>query len=116
MKKHIPNTVTLLNLTAGSVGVIFLFNGNLTGAASMVFLAAVFDFFDGFLARLLKAYSPIGKSLDSLADVVSFGLLPGLLVYYNAKATWRIRFLRRPGICFQWFNHPGTVSASTGYI
>ncbi|HYW96798.1 MAG TPA: CDP-alcohol phosphatidyltransferase family protein [Bacteroidales bacterium] len=81
MRKHIPNTVTLLNLTAGSVGVIFLFNGNIVGASSMIFLAAVFDFFDGFLARLLGVHSAIGKSLDSLADMISFGLLPGLIVY-----------------------------------
>ena len=70
-----------MNLTAGSVGVIFLFSGNLAAASAMIFLAAVFDFFDGFLARLLGVHSAIGKSLDSLADMVSFGLLPGLLVY-----------------------------------
>jgi CDP-diacylglycerol--serine O-phosphatidyltransferase len=81
MKKHIPNAVTLMNLLSGSVGVIFLFKGNIFAASAMIFLAAIFDFFDGFLARLLGAYSEIGKSLDSLADMISFGLLPGLIVY-----------------------------------
>ncbi len=78
--------VTLLNLTAGSAGVIFLFSGHIATASVMIFLAAVFDFFDGFLARLLGVHSEIGKSLDSLADMVSFGLLPGLIVFSMQRA------------------------------
>ncbi len=81
MKKHIPNAITLMNLVSGTLGVIFLFSGDLTRASAMIFFAALFDFFDGFLARLLGVHSSIGKSLDSLADMVSFGLLPGLIVY-----------------------------------
>jgi len=81
MKKHIPNTITLLNLLTGFIGIILLLQGNIIMAARMIFLAAVFDFLDGFAARILKAYSDVGKSLDSLADMISFGVLPGLIVY-----------------------------------
>ncbi len=81
--KHIPNTVTLLNLAAGSIAVIFAVNGWSLFAVILIFVAAVFDFLDGFLARLLKAYSPLGKDLDSLADLVSFGLAPSMLLFYR---------------------------------
>lgn len=79
--KHLPNFITLLNLLTGSVGIVLALQGNLVMAAFCVFIAAVFDFLDGFAARLLKANSSIGKELDSLADVISFGLLPGIIAY-----------------------------------
>lgn len=82
MIKHIPNTVTCLNLFSGCVGVWFAFNGNYEGVALAVIFSAVFDFLDGMAARLLRAYSPMGKELDSLADVISFGLVPGALVFH----------------------------------
>lgn len=81
IKKHIPNAITSLNLLCGFLGIIFSFE-NLEWTSYMIFLAAIFDFFDGFAARLLKVSSPIGKELDSLADMVSFGVLPGLIVYH----------------------------------
>jgi CDP-diacylglycerol--serine O-phosphatidyltransferase len=81
MKKHIPNFITCLNLFSGCVGVYLAFQGDFQGAFIAVIVSAVFDFFDGFAARLLKAYSPMGKELDSLADVVSFGVLPGAMVF-----------------------------------
>lgn len=81
MKKHIPNLVTCLNLFSGCVGIVYAFKGELMYAGYAIVLAAVFDFFDGMLARLLKAYSEIGKELDSLADMVSFGVLPSVIVY-----------------------------------
>ena len=81
MYKHIPNAITCLNLFSGCVGVWFAFNGNYQGVALAVIFSAIFDFLDGMSARLLKAYSPMGKELDSLADVVSFGLLPGATVF-----------------------------------
>ncbi|MBW4890720.1 CDP-diacylglycerol--serine O-phosphatidyltransferase [Mucilaginibacter sp. HMF5004] len=81
IKKHIPNAITCLNLFSGCIGVVFAFQHNLLFGAYALFLAAIFDFFDGFAARLLKAYSAIGKELDSLADMVSFGLLPAVIVY-----------------------------------
>ncbi len=85
MKKHIPNIITSLNLFSGCVGVIAVLSGNLTMGAFMIALAAVFDFFDGFSARLLHVKSDIGKQLDSLADVVSFGVLPGMIVFEMMK-------------------------------
>ncbi|MEI7502754.1 MAG: CDP-alcohol phosphatidyltransferase family protein, partial [Paludibacter sp.] len=81
MKKHIPNFITSLNLFSGCIAVLLAFQSNYQGAFIAILLAAVFDFFDGFAARLLKAYSPMGKELDSLADVVSFGVAPGAIVF-----------------------------------
>ena len=79
--KHIPNTITSMNLLAGIMGVIFTLEGRLEWAFTLMILAAVFDFCDGLAARLLGAYSPIGGELDSLADLVSFGVLPALMLY-----------------------------------
>jgi CDP-diacylglycerol--serine O-phosphatidyltransferase len=81
MKKHIPNFITCLNLFSGCVAAYLAFKGNYQGAFIAILLAAVFDFMDGFAARLLKAYSSMGKELDSLADMVSFGLAPGAIVF-----------------------------------
>ena len=81
MKKHIPNILTLANLFTGCVGIVYAFNNNLTYAAYAIWIAAVFDFFDGFSARLLKVSSPIGKELDSLADMVTFGVLPSVILF-----------------------------------
>jgi|SRR5690554_3374739 len=81
MKKHLPNFITCLNLFSGCIGTVFAFNGELKTAAYFVILSAVFDFFDGFIARLLDVKSTIGKELDSLADMVSFGFLPGLVMF-----------------------------------
>jgi len=81
MKKHIPNFITCLNLFSGCVASFLAFKGNYEGAFIAILLAAVFDFMDGFAARLLKAYSAMGKELDSLADMISFGLAPGAIVF-----------------------------------
>lgn len=81
IKKHIPNFITCLNLFAGSMAVYYAFQANYAAVLLLVIIAAVFDFFDGFAARLLKAYSPMGKELDSLADMVSFGLAPGTVAF-----------------------------------
>lgn len=79
--RHIPNTVTCLNLFSGCIACVMAFNGLYEWAALFIILSAVFDFFDGMLARLLKAYSNIGKELDSLADNISFGMAPALMVF-----------------------------------
>ncbi|NOX48320.1 MAG: CDP-diacylglycerol--serine O-phosphatidyltransferase [Chlorobi bacterium] len=79
--KQIPNTITLLNLVSGSIAIVFAVGSQLELAAWMIGVAAVFDFFDGFAARLLKVSSDIGKELDSLADVISFGLAPGMILF-----------------------------------
>jgi len=81
IKQHIPNLVTLLNLFCGSIAVIFAVNNNFVAAAIFVFLGIFFDFFDGLLARLLNAQSPLGIQLDSLADLVTSGLVPGIIMY-----------------------------------
>ncbi|QRX64422.1 CDP-diacylglycerol--serine O-phosphatidyltransferase [Dysgonomonadaceae bacterium zrk40] len=81
MRKQIPNLITLLNLLAGCIAITMAFRGNFTAVVIWVALAALFDFLDGMAARLLNAYSPIGKELDSLADVVSFGVAPAMAVY-----------------------------------
>lgn len=80
MKKHIPNTITLMNLLCGSLGVIFTLRGQIQTAFLLMLAASVFDWCDGLAARLLGAYSEIGKELDSLCDMVSFGLLPALML------------------------------------
>ncbi|MHC1778789.1 MAG: CDP-diacylglycerol--serine O-phosphatidyltransferase [Bacteroidales bacterium] len=81
LKKHIPNTITLMNLLCGSIAVIFALKGWQIFAVYLILTAALMDFLDGFSARMLKAYSEVGKELDSLADLVSFGLAPSLLLY-----------------------------------
>ena len=78
--KHIPNTITSMNLLSGTMGVIFTMDGRPDIAFFLMLAAAVFDFCDGLAARMLGAYSPIGKELDSLADMVSFGVLPSLML------------------------------------
>ncbi|WP_298494632.1 CDP-alcohol phosphatidyltransferase family protein [uncultured Algibacter sp.] len=81
MKKHIPNALTLLNLLSGSIATIFAVNNNFVVAAFFVFLGIFFDFFDGFAARKLKVQSELGLQLDSLADMVTSGLVPGIIMY-----------------------------------
>ncbi len=81
MKKYIPNALTLLNLFCGCVAVIFILNGNFITGAFFVFLGIFFDFFDGFSARKLNVQSELGLQLDSLADMVTSGLVPGLVMY-----------------------------------
>jgi CDP-diacylglycerol---serine O-phosphatidyltransferase len=76
----IPNLITLLNLSAGTIAVVLALDGDLGKAAILIFAAGIFDFLDGFSARLLKAYSDIGRELDSLADVVSFGVAPAMIM------------------------------------
>lgn len=80
--KQIPNMITLLNLLAGIFSILFFLQGLILLAAWMIFLAAAFDFLDGFAARFLKAYSKIGEQLDSLADMVSFGVAPSFVLYH----------------------------------
>jgi len=80
MKKHIPNMLTLANLLAGILSIYVGMLGDLKLAAYLIFIAAILDFSDGFAARMLNAYSEIGKQLDSLADLVSFGVAPGFIL------------------------------------
>ena len=79
--KHIPNMLTCVSLAFGFYASILGISGNYYGAMIAILIAAVFDFTDGLAARLLKAYSPMGKELDSLADMVSFGVAPGMMLF-----------------------------------
>jgi CDP-diacylglycerol---serine O-phosphatidyltransferase len=105
--KQIPNLFTLLNLVLGTVAIIFILQTGqtiafidaegftqvdlpekITWGAVLIFAAALIDFLDGFLARLMKATSPMGKQLDSLSDVVSFGVAPGLIIYQLLRISY----------------------------
>ena len=79
--RSIPNTLPCLNLFSGCIACVMAFEANYNLALVFIILSAVFDFFDGMMARLLNAHSPIGKDLDSLADDVSFGVAPSLVVF-----------------------------------
>ncbi|ADY52653.1 CDP-alcohol phosphatidyltransferase [Pseudopedobacter saltans DSM 12145] len=85
IKKHIPNLLTSANLFSGCVGAMYAFQGDLKTVAYFVILSGIFDFFDGFAARLLNVKSEIGKELDSLADVISFGFVPGIIFFQLLK-------------------------------
>ncbi len=83
--QHLPNALTCANLLCGCIGVVAVVQHDWFLATALVWLAAIFDFFDGFVARLLKAHSQIGKELDSLADMVTFGFLPAFFMFYLIK-------------------------------
>ena len=82
IKKHIPNSLTCCNLMCGCMATGAAFYGNYRWAIVVIIVGAVFDFFDGMVARLLGVSSPIGKELDSLADVVTFGVAPSAILFY----------------------------------
>jgi CDP-diacylglycerol--serine O-phosphatidyltransferase len=103
MKRHLPNFLTCCNLLCGCLGILFVLEGREVPAAYFVWLACIFDFFDGFAARLLKVASPIGKELDSLADVVSFGVLPGLVMYKLISSSTDSAFLPFIGLLIAVF-------------
>ena len=81
MKKHIPNTITCCNLISGCIATYFAFLGDYSMALLFIVIGAVFDFFDGMVARLLNVSSPIGKELDSLADDITFGFAPSAIIF-----------------------------------
>lgn len=85
IKNHIPNAITSLNLVSGCIGIYFTLEGHVLYASYAILIAAIFDFFDGMAARLLHVKSDIGKELDSLADVVSFGVLSGFIAFVFLK-------------------------------
>ena len=85
MKKHIPNTITCLNLISGCIATYYAFQADYRMALLFIVIGAVFDFFDGMSARLLHVSSPIGKELDSLADCITFGFAPSAIVFEYLK-------------------------------
>jgi CDP-diacylglycerol--serine O-phosphatidyltransferase len=93
IKSNIPNGFTLLNLLSGVIGIIWVLQGDILSGAYFILISAVFDFFDGFVARILKVPSEIGKELDSLADLVSFGVLPGFILFKMAELQSNLEWL-----------------------
>lgn len=94
MKRHIPNTITCCNLISGCIATYYAFLGDFNLALLFIIIGAVFDFFDGMSARLLRVSSPIGKELDSLADDVTFGFAPSAIVFeYLRPETELLPFL-----------------------
>ncbi len=93
IKKHIPNALTCCNLLFGCLAVIEIFNGELTHVIYFTVLSGLADFLDGFAARLLHVQSAIGKDLDSLADLVSFGLVPSLVMFRLIEANTTTEYL-----------------------
>jgi CDP-diacylglycerol---serine O-phosphatidyltransferase len=83
--KHLPNFLTCCNLICGCFGIVAVFDQNLILASYFMWTGGVFDFFDGFAARMVKVNSELGKQLDSLADMVTFGVLPGMMVFHLIK-------------------------------
>ena len=96
IKKHIPNAITCGNLFCGCLAIVSALRGNLVLSAYLVGIAAVLDFFDGFTARLLKVGGEMGKQLDSLADMVTFGVVPGIVLFQLMSAT---TLCDKPTVC-----------------
>ena len=99
MKKHIPNTITCCNLISGCIATYFAFIDDYRMALLFIIIGAVFDFFDGMIARLLHVSSPIGKELDSLADDITFGFAPSAIVF-SYLCSFHIHFIAIPFLAF----------------
>lgn len=98
--RHIPNTLTCLNLFSGCIACVMAFEARYEAALGFIILSAAFDFFDGMMARVLNAHSAIGKDLDSLADDISFGVAPSLIVFS----------------LFKEMNYPEAMASMAGYF
>ena len=98
-KKHIPNTITCLNLISGCIATYYAFESDFGMALLFIVIGAVFDFFDGMVARLLHVSSPIGKELDSLADDITFGFAPSAIVF-SFLCSFHIHFPLIPFVAF----------------
>lgn len=110
VKQHIPNALTSANLIFGCLAIMQALDGQLQQASYFIFSAAVLDFFDGFIARALKAQSELGKQLDSLADVVSFGVAPGMIFFMFSNGCMATDGFATCHICrclFLYFRHSG---------
>jgi CDP-diacylglycerol--serine O-phosphatidyltransferase len=108
IKKHIPNTVTLANLLCGCLALISIFTNQLEVVPLFIGISLLTDYFDGLLARLLKVNSPMGRELDSLADMVSFGVVPGAMLYYLINQS--------RGIVGVDFSDPSTLVGLVGFL
>ena len=110
MKNQIPNSITILSLILACWAIILTFEGRLDIAAYFLIGSCVCDFFDGFAARALKVNNPIGKELDSLVDMIAFGVAPAMLLYQVTKLaqeTQQIQLLiDYPWLHYFGFYHP----------
>ena len=104
IKKHIPNLLTLCNLVSGCIGIVYAFGNDLSSASWFIWASLIFDFLDGFSARLLKVNSEIGKELDSLADVITFGVLPSCMIYQLIQLQSSSQFLPYIGFSIAAFS------------
>ena len=102
--RNVPNALTCGNIICGCLGIIQTFKGDLALACYLVFIGALFDFVDGLAARILNAKSPLGKDLDSLADMTTFGVLPGLMMYYVINLATKNDLLPFAGILIPVFS------------
>ena len=122
IKKHIPNLLTLLNLFSGCVAVVLTANHNFLGAFWMVSLGIFFDFFDGFFARLFKVAGPLGLQLDSLADMVTSGVVPGFVMFQLLSATGvnpyvpYLGFIITVGSCYRLANFNIDTRQTSSFI
>ena len=110
IKRSVPNIITCCNLLSGCIACVMALESHLEMATLWIIIAAVFDFCDGLVARLLRCYSPMGKELDSLGDVVSFGVAPGFMYVSVSNSVTSINVADIDSITF------GTVNASSGYV
>lgn len=100
LKRHIPNAITSLNLVCGVLAIFAIFQGAVYPAAALIAAALIFDFLDGFVARLLQVHSPMGKELDSLADAVTFGVVPGMIMMRLIQESQGLAFPPQVGPAF----------------
>ncbi|TAL61677.1 MAG: CDP-diacylglycerol--serine O-phosphatidyltransferase [Bacteroidetes bacterium] len=114
IKKNIPNFFTLCNLFSGCIAIVFALEGNLVWCAYMVGIACLFDLLDGMVARILKVTSELGKQLDSMADIVSFGVAPGVLLYKMIICTQLfVAFVKDPA---NFYNAQSAMSAHINFL
>lgn len=126
---NIPNLFTAANLICGVIAIILALSGRIEIAPFVIYLGALFDFFDGFLARKLKVSSEMGKQLDSLADMVTFGVAPGILMmvvmittiyidgpFYTNDFASHVHFQLQNWINAVFYNVPNSMDASIKYL
>ncbi|MGI9553104.1 MAG: CDP-alcohol phosphatidyltransferase family protein [Aurantibacter sp.] len=120
MKSHIPNFITLLNLFCGCVATVFAVMNQLEMVAIFVFIGIIFDFFDGLVARLLNVQSALGVQLDSLADMVTSGLVPGIVMFQllNMSITggWNTNFDSGATGAYMWKSFGTTLLPFAGFL
>lgn len=111
----IPNILTGFNLLSGIVSILFTFSGRIELAVLFIFIGAIFDFLDGLIARLLKQSNNLGKQLDSLADMVTFGLAPGMIVFVLLILSGVVDIIIQTGLPLNEFWKDGTMGNSISY-